>query len=70
MKLWKAVYQDDSEGSGATQVFATSERKVRKLVAEAKPEIDNFQLYSVERIDVPTTAPELASWLNIYCSAG
>lgn len=65
MKIWRALYEDNDSSSGVVQVFATSEQKLRELL----PDSELFPLYSVEKIEVPSTAEALCRWLNSYCGA-
>lgn len=67
MKLWRATYNDDDSGSGTVQVWGTSERAVRKLLATARRDgTANYFEHSVQKIEVPSTREALVAFLNRY----
>lgn len=67
MKLWRADYQTSN---GKESAFATSERKLRAKVKKIKEDMDDpeFRVFSMQKIDVPTTAERLAHWLTVEMS--
>lgn len=70
MKIWLATYHDDDSASGTAQVWGTSQRKVRKLLADAKANgASNFFVHSCMALEVPTTREALVDFLNSWANA-
>jgi hypothetical protein len=67
VRVWIATYRDDDSGSGTVQVWGTSERDVRRRLAEAKKvEPHGFDVYSVRRVTITPTRAGIVDFLNSY----
>lgn len=71
MKLWLAIYHDDDSASGTVQLWATSERKARRALADVAADAPvNYAVFRVQSVQVPNTREEMVRFLNRWADSG